>query len=139
MAKNKIEAIRDYFMKCPILKDGALNIDYLGSEAVQYSIETMISSNPIVKQYTDGSSLRQYPFSFMSTEIYSQDVIDQLGTCGFYEELEQWIEENNKVGDLPEIEGIQRLEVIAPGYLFNADQTVARYQIQCRILYVKED
>ena len=52
MAKNKIEAIRNYFMKCPILKDGALNIDYLGSEAVQYSIETMISSNPIVKQYT---------------------------------------------------------------------------------------
>lgn len=139
MEKNKIEAIRDYFMKCPILKEGSLNIDYLGSEAVQYSIETMISGNPIVKQYTDGSSLRQYPFSFMSTEIYSQDVIDQLGTCGFYEELEQWIEENNKAGDLPEVEGIQQLEVIAPGYLFNADQTIARYQIQCRILYVKED
>lgn len=139
MEKNKIEAIRDYFMKCPILKEGSLNIDYLGSEAVQYSIETMISGNPIVKQYADGSSLRQYPFSFMSTEIYSQDVIDQLGTCGFYEELEQWIDENNKVGDLPEVEGIQQLEVIAPGYLFNADQTIARYQIQCRILYVKED
>ena len=130
--------IRDYFMKCPLLKDGKVNIDYIGEDPIQYSINTMLISNSIVTQYTDGGTLRQYPFVFVSNEIYSQDVIDQIEACGFYDKLEEWIEQQDEEGNLPEIEGIQRIEVMTPGYLFDANQKVARYQIQCRILYKKE-
>lgn len=136
--KSKIELIRDYFMNCPLLKDGKLNIDYVGEEPIQYSINTMLTSNSIVKQYTDGGTLRQYPFVFVSNEIYSQDAIDQIEACGFYDKLEEWIEKQDAEENLPKIEGIQSIEVMAPGYLFDASQTVARYQIQCRILYEKE-
>ena len=141
MSENKmrIKAIRDYFMKCPHLKDGCLNIDYLNpDEKIQYSINPTVTSNPIVKSYVDGSTLRQYLFNFSSSEIRSPDVIDQIEASNFYENLQEWIEENNSKNILPEYEGIQSIEVLAPGYMFNADYKSAIYQIQCRITYMKE-
>ena len=107
--KSRIEAIRDYFMACPLLKEGRLNIDYLGEDPVEYSIDSMLVSNPIVKQYMDG-----------------------------YEKLADWIEEQNSNDNLPDIPGAQRIEVMAPGYMYDATQTTAVYQIQCRVLYIKE-
>lgn len=136
--KSRIEAIRDYFMACPLLKEGRLNIDYLGEDPVEYSIDSMLVSNPIVKQYMDGSSLRQHPFVFVSQEIRSQQIVDQIEASGFYEKLSDWIEEQNNNDNLPDIPGAQRIEVMAPGYMYDATQTTAVYQIQCRVLYIKE-
>ena len=139
MSKNNmIEAVRDYFMNCPLLKNGALNIDYLNGQSIEYSINTEVNANQVVKAYTDGGKLLQYPFSFMSAEIRSQDVLDQIQACGFYEDLQAWIEEQNDSGNLPEIVGIQSIEVKMPGCIISADSEVAFYQIQCRLTYLKE-
>lgn len=137
--KTKIEAIREYFNQCPLLRGGLLNIDYLESSPLQYSINSQIISNPVVRQYVDGMSLRQYVFNFMSSEIRSPDIIDQIEACGFYEQLEDWITDNNRKHILPDIAGVQRIEVISPGYMFDAEASTALYQIQCRVLYLKED
>lgn len=125
-------------MACPLLKEGRLNIDYLGENPVEYSIDSMLVSNPIVKQYMDGSSLRQHPFVFVSQEIRSQQIVDQIEASGFYEKLADWIEEQNNNDNLPDIPGAQRIEVMAPGYMYDATQITAVYQIQCRVLYIKE-
>ena len=125
-------------MACPLLKEGRLNIDYLGEDPVEYSIDSMLVSNPIVKQYMDGSSLRQHPFVCESQEIRSQQIVDQIEASGFYEKLADWIEEQNSNDNLPDIPGAQRIEVMAPGYMYDATQTTAVYQIQCRVLYIKE-
>lgn len=138
MQASRVEAIRSFFGKCPFLKDGALNIDYSGEKPIHYSIDTMPVADPVVRKYSDGGTLRQQAFAFTSTEFYSEDIIDQINACGFYEQLEEWIEIQSKKGNLPSIKGIQSMEVLSPGYLFDAEQGIARYQIQCRILYLKE-
>lgn len=140
--KNKLEAIRDYFLNCPVLdQHSIIRVDYLGErldEEVEYSIMSEINSNMIIKQYTDGTSLRQYPFSIMSKEDFSPEIQSQIAASSLYEDLQEWIETQNRIGNLPDIEGIQTIEIVSPVYLFNAEENSATYQIQCRILYIKE-
>ena len=57
-----IEAVRDYFMDCPLLKNGALNIDYLEGRSIGYSINTEMNANQVLRSYCDGGKLMQYPF-----------------------------------------------------------------------------
>lgn len=138
-SKSMIESIRDYFLKCPILKDGHLFVDYLGDATTDYSIDPLVCS-PIVKKYSDGGSLRRYQFAFMSCEVYSQRDIENIQNSGFYERLAEWIEIQNKSNNLPEFPDVevQSIEVLSPGCLFDAEGTVARYQIQMEIQYLKE-
>lgn len=137
--KSMIESVRDYFLECPILKDGHLYIDYLNEKPTDYSIDPLVCS-PIVKKYSDGGSLRRYQFAFMSSEVYSQSEIENMQNSGFYERLAEWIETQNKINNLPTFQDVevQSIEVLSPGCLFDAEGTVARYQIQMEIQYLKE-
>ena len=137
--KSMIESVRDYFLECPILKDGHLYIDYLNEKPTDYSIDPLVCS-PIVKKYSDGGSLRRYQFAFMSSEVYSQSEIENMQNSGFYERLAELIETQNKINNLPAFQDVevQSIEVLSPGCLFDAEGTVARYQIQMEIQYLKE-
>lgn len=116
-------------------------MDFHGLKATEYSIDPL-TCTPIIKQYIDGGSLRQYLFAFTSTEHYSQSDVDNIENSGFYENFSDWLEEQNRIGNLPILEGrnIQEQAVYAltPGYLFDADDNTARYQIQCQLQYTKE-
>lgn len=132
-----IESIRSYICTCPHLKDGKLNVDYLGAEPTEYVVESVPSSG-VLKEYADGGKLRQYVFVFGSREYYSDKVHRQLENSGFYEDFASWIEGQNEAGSLPELSGgleAQKLEVVSTGYLLDATEKNARYQIQCRLIY----
>lgn len=103
--KSMIESVRDYFLECPILKDGHLYIDYLNEKPTDYSIDPLVCS-PIVKKYSDGGSLRRYQFAFMSSEVYSQSEIENMQNSGFYERLAEWIETQNKINNLPAFQDV---------------------------------
>ena len=125
-----LEGITEYFLKCPLLKDGVFRVDALGPDPVEYTIETGIF-DPVIQRYVDGSSERQYQFQFGSREFYST----------FYEEFAEWVEENSMAGNLPELpEGMraEEIEVLSPGYIFDGAMKNARYQISLRLLYFKE-
>lgn len=134
--KSIIAALRTYFCECPLLKKGRIGVDYLGALATEYSINPE-ACTPIIKQYTDGSTLRQYQFSFMSVEYYSADAVENIENSGFYEAFADWMEQQDMKGDLPDVPGIQSMEVLSSAYLFAADEQTARYLIQCRITYLK--
>ena len=53
MIDSIIKGLTDYFMKCPLLKDGVFRVDALGNEAVEYTIETGVVS-PVIQEYLDG-------------------------------------------------------------------------------------
>ena len=72
-----IEGISEYFLKCPLLKDGVFRVDALGPDPVEYTIETG-TFDPIVQKYVDGSSIRQYQFSFGSREYYDMDRLQNI-------------------------------------------------------------
>lgn len=140
MADSIIEGLTDYFLRCPLLKDGVFRVDALGSEPVEYALESAITS-PVVRTYVDGSSIRQYQFNFNSREAYSMDRILAIQNENFYENFCSWVEEQSMIGNLPEMpEGCeaQALTVLAPGFMMDATMENAFYQVQLRLQYFKE-
>ena len=78
-----LEGITEYFLKCPLLKDGVFRVDALGPDPVEYTIETGIF-DPVIQRYVDGSSERQYQFQFGSREFYSMDRVQNIENSTFY-------------------------------------------------------
>lgn len=135
-----IDSLKAFFEECPLLENGRINVNYLGTKRADYSIES-VPSDPVVKRYVDGASLRQYVFVFASREFYDEDQLQNMDTARFYEELGAWIEEKNSSGELPLLEDgcrALKLEVSAGGYILSAKAGTARFQLQCRLIYRKE-
>ena len=140
MVNSIIEGLTDYFLQCPLLKDGVFRVDALGSEPVEYALATGMTS-PVVRTYVDGSSIRQYQFNFNSREAYSMDRILAIQNESFYEDFCNWVEEQSMIGNLPEMpEGCeaQALTVLTPGFMLDATMINARYQVQLQLQYFKE-
>lgn len=140
MVDSIIKGLEQYFAKCPLLKEGCLRVDYLGEKPIEYVIE-ILPTDPILKRYADGSSVRQYLFAFGSREFYSQERLQNIENSAFYERLADWVERKSWSGELPEMpEGMeaQGLYVVSSGYLFDGTKSNARYQIQLRLEYYKE-
>ena len=134
--KSMIEKIKDYISKCHLLKDNQINVDYLSNDISEYSIE-VVPAEKTIRKYLDGSEDRQLVFVFASRNSYGEDVIQNILNSKFYEDFNDWIEEQNDTGNLPEIDGIESIECTSPGYAFQTSESTARYQIQMRILYTK--
>ncbi len=140
MVNSIIEGLTDYFLQCPLLKDGVFRVDALGSEPVEYALATGMTS-PVVRTYVDGSSIRQYQFNFNSREAYSMDRILAIQNESFYEAFCNWVEEQSMIGNLPEMpEGCeaQALTVLTPGFMLDATMENAFYQVQLQLQYFKE-
>jgi hypothetical protein len=140
MTDNIIQGIIDYFMDCPLLKDGVFHLDALGDEPVEYVIDTGIF-DPIIRTYVNGDTERQYQFTFGSREAYSLDRINNLSNSAFYEMFQEWVEEQNRLGHFPVLpDGCEPRELVctSSGYLFDNAGTSARYQIQLRLEYYQE-
>ena len=110
-----IDELRDYIRSCPLInKKKKLYIDYLGG------------------------SLRKLVFVFGSKEYYGSDIRTNIENSGFYDKFQRWIEEQNEIGNLPNIENVQSVNCVTYGYLFNTDGAdKARYQIQMEMIYYK--
>lgn len=140
MVQSIMEGLTDYFLQCPLLKDGVFRVNALGSEPVEYMLETGITS-PVLETYIDGSSIRQYQFNFNSREAYSMDRIMAIQAESFYEDFCNWVEEQNAAGNLPDMpEGCeaQALTILAPGFMLDATMENAFYQVQLQLQYFKE-
>lgn len=134
-----IEKIRDYFLTKVTLAKEFDNIlaDFLGDEATSYTIEP-IPIEPILRQYADGGSLRQYDFQFGSREFYDDSVAQNIANLEFYEKFQEEIERNNSNGVRPDIPGIQSIECTSHGTLDGTESGTAKYVIQMKITYIKE-
>ena len=136
-----MEGLRDYFLECPLLDEsGRVGVDFLGDQAVDYVLES-VPNDYIIQKYTDGGSKRQYLFVFASREQYGADVLNNLANCGFYEAFAEWLEEQAKKHNLPELpEGKMAIGLYAltSGYLFDTTPDTGRYQIQCQLVYIQE-
>lgn len=140
MVDSIMEGLATYFLQCPLLKDGVFRVNALGSDPVEYALESAITS-PILKKYVNGSSVRQYQFNFNSKEAYSMDRIMAIRNEGFYEDFCNWVEGQSMAGNLPEMpEGCeaQELTVLAPGFMLDASMENAFYQVQLQLKYFKE-
>lgn len=138
-----IESIRNFILDCPLLDtDGNIRIDYLGDEAIEYTIDPT-PTNRIVQTYLDGTSERQQLFNFSSREYYSSQTAQNLANSKFYEDFEKWLEEKTLSGNLPTMNKNQiatKIEALSSGYLFATAQGLgnAKYNIQCKLTYIEK-
>lgn len=132
-----ISKIRQYFFDLGIIDENSnINVDFLSNKPIQYVIEP-IPVEPVIRQYADGSSLRQFVFQFGSREYFGADVIQNMKNTEFYEDFSALIEDNNKKGVLPKINGIQSIECLNNGTINEDNTDNAKYVIQMRITYYK--
>ena len=132
-----ISKIRQYLFDLGIIDENSnINVDFLSNKPIEYVIEP-IPVEPVIRQYADGSSLRQFVFQFGSREYFGADVIQNMKNTEFYEDFSELIEDNNKKGVLPKINGIQSIECLNNGTINEDNTDNAKYVIQMRITYYK--
>lgn len=137
------ESLSEYFAGCPILEGGKIRVDYLGANPADREVTIdAVPCKPILKEYADGGTLRQYLFVIGSREYYSEDIFCNLLNNGLYEDLSAWIERQNRAGHLPALDGgrrCQSVEALSTAYLMEENPLSgnARYQIQCRMTYTQ--
>ena len=136
-----IRSLYDWFQNCELLNtDAPINVDMLEEDAGNYCLE-VVPCNPVITKYADGSSKNQYLFIFASREYYSSDEVNNMKNLEFYEDLQEWIAEQNineKLPVLPDGFTAQSIEMQTSGYVMDNNTKTARYQIQCRLKYIKE-
>ena len=138
---NVIEYIRDVIKTCPLLEEGKrVNVDYIG-QSMSYSIDAL-PCDPVIKEYVDGGQMKQFQFAFTSKEEYDEDARVNIENSGFFEKFEEWL---NKLGNwknpLPVMEKKKSpigFETLNKGYLYDVNEHLAKYRIECRFIYNQE-
>lgn len=136
-----IECVRTWLGGCPYLAGGVAHVDRLPASPGSYSVEG-VPCRETVKRYVGGASLRQYEFIVAGREYLEDDPASGEENMELYESVALWMEEQTRLGSLPEMgTGQHPLRVFATGsaYPFQVDgHGTARYQLQCRLEYYME-
>nr|DAE44011.1 MAG TPA: Minor capsid protein from bacteriophage [Caudoviricetes sp.]DAE51014.1 MAG TPA: Minor capsid protein from bacteriophage [Caudoviricetes sp.] len=107
---------------------------------MEYSINAL-PCNPLIKKYADGGSVKQFQFALTSKDCYDGDARTAIENSGFYERFEDWIEQQDIKGILPELSGDKApvsITVMQKGYLYDLDTDLGQYEIQCKLEYEQE-
>lgn len=139
---NIMHALREYIKECPCLDEyhKGIGVDFLASEGEYYSIESAPGA-PILKRYVDGSAKKQQVFIFSSREAYSDDVRQNLENIGFFEHFADWLDKKTAMDEFPDLgpgKEPLKIEATTSGYAYQTDMKYAKYQIQCRLLYLQK-
>lgn len=139
---KRIDALRTYLLGVidEMINDTSyqINANMLSINVGDYSLDR-IPSQPIINKWLIGTTKRRDLYSFRSRRAYSQDTINNLENIGFFEDFENKIIEKNLKGELPNIEGIEKIECLNTGTLNNANTNTAEFDIQIQITYRKEE
>lgn len=140
-----IESMQKYLDNYLILieRDEYVNIDWLGHESVSFSI----SANPLGQDgryFTDvvGNRLMNYSIMFSVLFDNSEALKVSIENSSFFEDLMNWIEDNNKNGVYPAMrEGLTplRVQIQQTPYLFQTSENnqQAQYAILLQLQYKK--
>lgn len=135
-----IENIRKFIREeCPLLQEFGemfpVGMEKLEEDIGSYTVQ-LVPSEPIVKRYVNGVTIRRVSFCFASREAYEN--LENIDTSEFYEKFSEWMENCTRSGRLPELEKGKRAKSIKAtthGYLMDVSETKARYQIQCEFQF----
>lgn len=111
-----------------------INADMLSDEIDNYSLDKIPTAST-VEIWITGTEKHRDIYVFRSRMAYSQDVMNNLANVGFFEVFESIIDNKNKKGELPEIEGIENISCLNCGSMNNANTNTCEFQIQLEIQY----
>lgn len=134
MEQGKMESIKKFIEKCPLLKGGKVNVDYIKDKVYSYSIDETPTTT-ILQKFRDGGSRRQITFDFSIQAPFS--ALENINNSKFCDDFMQWIDKQDNVGNLPEIEGAERISCNR-GTILQTTETTAIYVIPMQLIYVEE-
>lgn len=132
--KGKMQLIKEYIEKCPLLEGGKVNVDYIKDKIYSYSIDETPSVT-ILKKFTDGGSRRQINFDFSIQAPFN--ALENINNSKFCDDFMAWIEKLNDSEILPEIEGAESINCNR-GTILQTTETTAIYVIPMQLIYVEE-
>jgi hypothetical protein len=151
VSENKaiIDCIKEYFKTCPHLSELAkINVDYLNIESKDceyWSIEQNEAPIILGENVIGTKTHRQCQFVIASRAFFNPLKDTQnIENLHLFEKIAEWVYQNNKKRIYPELNDNEiptSLEVITGGFLYGTDRTntIARYQMNCKLLYDKEE
>lgn len=130
--KSKMELIKEFIETCPYLKKGKVNVDYIKEKPQSYSIdETPV--DPILQNYTDGGRRIQIQFDFSIQADFS--ILENIKNSKFCDDFFDWINEQRKEKNLPNIDGICWIKCLGRGTILQTTETTAIYVIPMQVVY----
>lgn len=134
---NEMEKIKEWIETCPLLEGNNINVDYLDNDVYSYSIDKTPTQPQVVK-FIDGTGGKyQITFDFTIQLPLSPAIIDNLTNSQFGEDFMNWVETQNLIENLPDIDGAFSIECTSPNYVLQKQDTVAIYIIQMNFTYYK--
>lgn len=138
---NNTERLRTWLLGCSTLQDAVyFGADYLGENATEYSVISVPSNLQYRENILGKMVLRETQeqnFIFAAKVPYGSDVQQNLANLGFFQDVANWINEQNAQGNLPEWEGgtITSVSVSNTGAPIQTGSNSARYQFQIKVTY----
>lgn len=133
-----IDKIREYMGKCSYLDEfTTLNVDYLVDKVKAYSINEMPSYNTVISTDNVGNREMQFLFNFDAKLFWNEEIANNIDNSMFFENVRNWLKNNDDNSVYPEIEGITPISISATtnGYLYVANADEAIYRISCKFTY----
>lgn len=138
---NSTESLRLWFRTCPALSaNNRFRVDYLSESPTEYAlfaVPTSINFHENVLGESVPNDTQTLNYIFASKEQFGADVEQNLANLGFYQDVVDWIIQQNSIRNLPSInEG--RVTSIVPTltqYPAEPGADSARYQIQLKLTY----
>ena len=103
-------------------------------------------SDKVRKKYVRVGAEKEYGFSIVIVKAYSSDADDlNLEAMNFAQAFMDWLDEQNKLKNYPvfpdncqikKMENLQNMPNLAG---INAEEGLARYMIQCRLIYFERE
>lgn len=139
MQDYRISKLREYLFgiinSLTTNRNYQINANMLSNKVDDYSLDK-IPTDLEVEEWIIGGGVQKDVYSFRSRKSYSQDTIVNLKNMGFFEQFEKAIKDNNKEGNLPDINGIESIECLNPFTMIgNDDGKLATFDIQIQITY----
>lgn len=138
---NNTERFRAWLRACPaILNSKRFGADYIGDNATEYSVMSVPSSLRYRENIVGDRillSTQTQNFIFAARVPYSEDVKQNLENLGFFQDVANWIAEQNAARNYPEWDGgvVTAIEVVNTGAPIQTGTNSARYQFQIRVTY----
>lgn len=136
-----VKSLTDYFKTYPELESKTIFVDFLKEKGQSFSI-IPVPTRPISRKFIDGSYEKQFSFALAGRFNYSEEIAMNIKNSSFFEDLEEWLTNNNENDILPDLGSEYTsisLEITSNGYLLGVseDRKTGHYEIRCLLIYEK--
>lgn len=140
--KPTIAALRAWLKTCPLIAEeqeatgAAFRIAGLDEDATAFSIEDS-PGDPVITEYFSGRDMAKN-YLFLSRREYGEADVLTVQNSGFFEQLTDWVMEQNDCHHLPALEAPRQpigIAVTSTGYIVTSSAGSCRMQMQLRLTY----